>query len=248
MKRFVTISMRNGVVGIFAIAISMAVLNVASPAGAAVLNVDWKGGSGDQGAPAYDGLGAAPDAPGNTTWNGLCTLAVPDWGLASDLVYSDGSAAAGVTIQKNGIHGGRTTVGELTLFDGSTGMYHTLPPQAVSIDICGLNDSSIYDVYLIVGSYYMKPSSRADFTINGVTKSINGHSVYDSFVEDTNYIKFVNQSSTDGELNIGFFGTGYPDAPAWAGMQLVEVPEPGALMLLTTGLVSLLCYAWRRRK
>jgi hypothetical protein len=36
--------------------------------------------------------------------------------------------------------------------------------------------------------------------------------------------------------------------PGGAGLSASIVPEPGTLILLVTGLLGLLCYAWRKRK
>ncbi|MCD4728661.1 MAG: PEP-CTERM sorting domain-containing protein [Pirellulales bacterium] len=37
--------------------------------------------------------------------------------------------------------------------------------------------------------------------------------------------------------------------PAWIdNYVLAKIPEPGTLVLLATGLIGLLCYAWRKRK
>ena len=33
----------------------------------------------------------------------------------------------------------------------------------------------------------------------------------------------------------------------WAGFQVASVPEPSTLVLLASGLIGLLCYAWRKR-
>ena len=42
-----------------------------------------------------------------------------------------------------------------------------------------------------------------------------------------------------------------PDSAGWIDNYVLDdpkVPEPGTLVLLATGLIGLLCYAWRKRK
>ena len=251
MRRFVTIS-KTGIVGILAIAVFVAVLSVASPASATVLNIDWIGNTG-AGSPAYVGLGPAPDGSGNTTWNGLETYGSPSTQLHTDLVYSDGSAATGITILEDPRIGAgyRYGAGGLSLFDGfvdqswDAAEENRLPS---SITVGGLNDSLTYDVYVIQAHTWTSGYTGTwDVTVGGASQSFPGSGTVDSFVLDDNYKKFTGASSTGGELVIGWFGSSVDNS--WvSGMQLVEIPEPSALCLLTGGLLGLLAYAWRKRR
>ena len=222
MKRFVTTSMWNVIVGILAIAMFAAVLNVASPANAAIVNVDWLGNGS---ASAYVGLGAAPDSAGNTTWNGIVTTG-PDLNWYGGLLNSDGSVS-GTGIQLGGLGSGyRFASGGLSLFDGYTSLHATLPPAPVDATFTGLDVSAKYDLYLYAAHAWFGSAARADFTVNGVTQSINGNIVTGSFVLGTNYVKFANQSCDPStNLNVNFMGTGHPNAPMWSGVQLAEVPD-----------------------
>ena len=57
-------------------------------------------------------------------------------------------------------------------------------------------------------------------------------------------------SFATGLLNIGGRGDGTLNVAGTMSYFKIEgtVPEPGTIVLLTTGLVGLLCYAWRKRK
>jgi hypothetical protein len=243
MKRFVVSSMRNGMAGTLAIAMFLVAMNVASPAGAEVLNVVWRG-QGYQPRVSYTGLGAAPDLAANTTWNNLDTGDSGNSQTITDLVYSDSSAATGISIQLNAVSsftpGGSPT---LALFNGQLNANSNASP--VSIDVHGLTASPKYDLYLYSARAAFAPDPT-DFTVNAVTQSLPGSANTSSFVLGDNYVKFLAQSPTGGTLNVTFGGG------VWGGtfnaMQVVGVPEPGTMVFLVTGLLGLLVYAWRKRK
>lgn len=72
---------------------------------------------------------------------------------------------------------------------------------------------------------------------------------YDAGGNLANYVKF---SLTSAELDTGFIiradgvmGGAYG---SMSGIQFVQTPEPSTLMLLATGVIGLLCYAWRKRR
>ena len=241
MKRFVTISTWNGVVGILAIAMFAAVLSVASPANAAIVNVDWMGHAGG---PAYVGLAGAPDAVGNTTWNSIITPTAPDSNFYGDLLYSDGSVS-GVGIQNALLGTGyRAAANGWNLFEGYTSLATYSIPAAVTWT--GLNPDALYDVYLY-SSHPWGVGSVANFTVNGVTQTVTMGTNVSSFVLGDNYVKFASQSPAGVYLQVVLSGDGTLP-PMFSGMQLVEVPEPGTLALLTANLVGLLAYAWRKRR
>lgn len=53
---------------------------------------------------------------------------------------------------------------------------------------------------------------------------------------------------TDRIASFAITSEGKPGYGCWDNVQLYAIPEPGAIVLLTTGLLGLLCYAWRRGK
>jgi hypothetical protein len=234
-------------------------LSVASEAGAEVLNVNWRG-SGTGGIPFgsvtrvnYTGLGAAPDDAENTTWNNLDTPGDRGNYTYENLVYSDGSAATGVSIQGNNIAGFTPDGATLALFQGQINAHHTIP-RFMSIDITGLNDSYAYDVYLYSarGDYV---AEKTLFTIGGNTKTAPGSSNTSTFVESVaggpgNYVTFLAQSPIDGVLNIRLDGGSDPNVGGvWSGLQVVVVvPEPGTVAYSVTGMLGLLTYARRKRR
>lgn len=241
MKRFVTIRMWNAVVGILAIVVFAGVLSLASPANATVINVDWLGH--DAGPAAYSGQGAAPDT--GTTWNGVATLislGQPMTFTVADLKLSDGSAST-IDLEVRDMGSGyRAPAGGLSLFDGYTQNPGANPPPHPdsSFAFTGLSGTN-YDLYLI-SSHPWTPGGV--YTVNGITKTLTASTNVSTFVENDNYVLYTGLTPIAGELEIHL---AYP-AGHLSGVQLSEVPEPGTLALLATGLIGLLAYAWRKRR
>jgi len=94
-------------------------------------------------------------------------------------------------------------------------------------------------------------NSACSFTLtatfqDGTAASWNQTNFKDTFVEGTfSYHSDTAQSLdmtfnlTNPTINMGIMG---------AAVAAVPTPEPGTLLLLSAGLVGLLCYAWRKRK
>ncbi|MBU4273351.1 MAG: PEP-CTERM sorting domain-containing protein [Planctomycetes bacterium] len=90
------------------------------------------------------------------------------------------------------------------------------------------------------------------YSVGGVVKEIVLWSSGGVLTEGGNYAKFINLAP-DGsnQIVISAIATGTPgvlDIITFNGLQLVAVPEPSTVVLLVTGLIGLLCYAWRKRR
>lgn len=248
MKRFVTVSARGCIAGVFAVALFSAALIAVDSAEASVLNVCWNG-QGYTAIKTYSGSGAAPDSAANTTWNNVATTD-HDTLTLTNLVFSDNTAATGVSIQLNGVYsftpGGSPA---LNLFNGHINAATADTPSVpyVSLDVKGLDDSKKYDLYLYSARAAFSPDPT-DFTVNDVTQSLAGSANTSSFVLGDNYVRFLQQSSTNGALNITFGGGAW--GGVFSGMQVVGVtatPEPGTLAIGVTAVLAMAAYAWRKR-
>ena len=109
------------------------------------------------------------------------------------------------------------------------------------------------------GIYGANPSTP--ITLNGIsgagyhTYSIvydpGGSTEYAQlFVDDLYQTNLVGSTSNTGSSR---FLWGCSDAGAvadanWSSVKLSTIPEPGSLLLLTTGVVGLLAYTWRKRR
>ena len=149
---------------------------------AGVVNIDLNLG----GTPTYSGLGAAPDAPGNTTWNGLAVTGGSAPGTAtasstySGLVFSDNSPSGlGVTIRRTNqsdTPGGTQSSGNAAadLLRDYVVVNSGDPGTKLSgtITISGLAAGTTYDLYLYgAGS---QTEQNTAFTIDGTTLQTAG--------------------------------------------------------------------------
>ncbi len=177
-------------------ALFSAVLASAPVAQAEVLNVNFAGGDG---AATYTGQGALSD-PGHDAWN---NLAVPPGAHNfGSLVWSDGTAATDVTVQTT--YTNPATLGPygIGLFNGSINIGSG---GGATVTIGGLTPGVAYDVYLYSAANYTFFGTL--FSMNSVDSAKLGPSAGDnesitSFVENGNYVKFLNQTAVGGTLSI----------------------------------------------
>lgn len=241
MKRSARNVVSISILGAFVAAALLAAMTAASSAEASVLNVAWRG-DGYTTRIDYTGLGAATDAAANTVWNNLDT-ASGGTSTISSLVYSNGAAATGVSIQLNGANcftpGGSPT---LALFNGQLNGPNSA--TNASIDVQGLSTATTYDVYLYSARAAFSAESTT-FTINGNSQTLPGSNNTSEFVLGDNYCKFSGVPAAGGTINIAFGGGAY--GGDFSAMQIVGVPEPGTLALAVAGAFALIAYAWRKR-
>jgi hypothetical protein len=87
----------------------------------------------------------------------------------------------------------------------------------------------------LVGTGYGTPDYSLKITLNGVDWTLTNHL----------------RGSTNNNLPIsyiGFFGRSGTIDGDFLVDNVAVIPEPGSIVLLVTGLIGLVCYAWRRQK
>ena len=246
MKRFAMVSLRERFAGTIAIAFCVAAMAFANSANASVLNMCWNGHDSAV-YKTYAGPGAAPDSATSTFWNNVGTFGQDNSSTLTGLKCSNSAAVADVSIQLNNVYSFTSVCDGLALFNGQLNASTGGTSNYVSLDINGLDNSKTYDLYLYSARTTYGADST-DFVVNGVTKTLVSTNV-SNFVPGDNYTTFLAQSPTSGTLRVTFGGGTY--GGVFSAMQIVgvsDVPEPGTVIILSTGLIGLLAYAWRKRK
>ncbi|MES9883981.1 MAG: hypothetical protein ABW185_24295 [Sedimenticola sp.] len=223
------------VTNLFKYLLAAALLMGAGVVASATLNVDF----GIGGTNVYNGLGAAPDAAANTVWNGL------DQDGGSTLLYSDGSAATGISVATD-IMG---TAGQ-PFSDGGNALmgdriFRKVGWTQFDVTISGLSAGS-YDLY-VYGSHTNYDSL---YTVDGKSDfSLGVNSDY-PFVHHDNYAYIDGVIvPLSGEVVItvdNYLGADGSAAAVIGGFQLTSVPVPGAAILFGTGLIGLVGFARKR--
>ena len=189
-------------------------------------------------------------------------------GSATNLKLSDGSTAALTTVNWSwGGHGGSGTDGEGS--DGTMMFSSHWDPYSHAYTVDGIVDLTLtvtdipfptYDVY-----FYTRDAGAADrggvVTANGEEVAIEMFSSFDGFPQYVqssdpppwststtvgSYVLFTDLSG-DLTLTTDAFNTPHPRLRT-SGIQIVEVPEPGTLVLLSFGVVLLVGFVRRKRK
>ena len=145
--------------------------------------------------------------------------------------------------------------GPLTNLFGNYANYYTgTTPQTSAngpgFTIGGLATNGIYSLYLYSCSGKWANNFN-DFLVGGVQKNLT-NSTDTSFVQNNNYVKFSGLTpASDGTISGTYWGGLGVDGNYNAilnGLQIVQtgtLPEPSTIVLVATGLLSLLAYAWR---
>lgn len=229
------------------------VLATSMVAQAGVINVDFNNNRfGDPSTVTYNGTTAIDNA---TSYGFNQIMADNLTGGSSILKYAAGSglgADSGVTVT--------LSTGSANTNTASTGFAPNLfrdgpfAPTSGSgrtFTLSGLSTSETYDLYLYGSQADAYAGYGVDFTINGVTKSTTGAGGQGQFVNGVNYVKYAGLTTGTGTISgswNGFASMGYEGMFNGFTLSFGEVPEPSAVVLLITGLIGLLCYAWRKRK
>jgi hypothetical protein len=177
----------------------------------------------------YTGIGMAADS--GTYWNEVAT------GSYSNLKASDGVTDTGIGVSTTYARPYRNNWPNNLLRDrliwsaGRPGS-STIP----AINISGLDVGTPYDIYLYAGYY------AQTYTINGVPKSLTGAGYtldQPSWTESVQYVYFPGVIAEDGAINIEIYNTAQADGQTdtvVSGMQIQQVPVPGAVLLGIFGL------------
>lgn len=219
----------------------------AHTAEAEVINIDFQRFADIAGGGTFDQLGAAPDAPGNTTWN---SVQFDDIASPISLVNSSGAASAIELVSHtttNNMFGSLQTTGAqvangsdasplhdahnllrefITQFGGST----------ATLTLGGLDSNTVYDFYLYGGGNNAGDDIR--FSINGNTQDTTGVvAATTALTLGEDYVVFTGIApDTNGQIAVDW--QSIPSGAAgFYGLQIVgtPIPEPATLTLLALG-------------
>ena len=177
------------------------------------------------------------------------------------LQASDGSGGAlgtttavTVSIGENGggvSHGGPTGYFAWQLFDAY--QYQNAAHPAPTFSINNLVAGHSYDLYLygMEANYDTYGASFTVANVGGGTQTTTG-ALLDHFAAGANYVKYSGVvADLNGQITGSYTWSEHSNDMGFNGFTLVgplASPEPCSLVLLATGLLGLLAYAWRKRR
>ena len=241
--------MKRSIFKLAAVLAFVSVSMVVARTEAVVLNVDFNVIDPDLAdAGTYVGLGAAPDAPANTTWNGMAHDGSSTSVSAANILASDGSVTPfDVSLVADNPN--------LNYYESTTTSANIAPAllndflyingaNNCRLTISQLNPGT-YDLYVYAqnaGHSSQSLTFNVDIGGSQTASTVNSGNPA-SFIQGNNYMLFTNLTPVAGSISGYWPGAGN----GINGFQLVEVvvPEPGLAMLLGAG--GLLIWARRRR-
>lgn len=245
---------------VFGLSIAVILFAPAAVSLADLVNVDIDtSGIGSPSAGTYSGTAAA----GGGTWNSFNVTQYPNNHESGILVNSEGNATSAafgtdvkITLGPSGFNGhdwlsgGVPNWGTDLVCDGLYTMGSTSSTGG-SWTISGLVAGTNYDLYLYgqAGDTY---GNTTNVKIGEVTKTSTNPGTpllsVSTYLEDRNYVKFSSVAADGSGTISALVWDASGSAGMFNGFQISEIPEPGTLALLATGLLGLLAYAWRKRK
>jgi hypothetical protein len=220
---------------------------------ASVINVDF-GPDNNSDSGVYSGVAVAPDM--GTVWNdirpgasypALTTVAYTSAALVDSLgsvtgvtltvqpdffAYDEGLAQSGVN----------SVIAAALLHDYIfTSAANGATSFNVSID--GLIPGGIYDLYL----YSHTGAQASTFIVDGVSKSVVNSAAPTAWTLGDNYQVFNGVAAASGTINVTVTGSAGPYYGVLNGLQVVPVPEPSAIALLSVAAFGLAAFSWRKR-
>lgn len=227
------------VLAIAVIGIAVATTAQADYLPANVVNIDFNGyrGSESLGLTYSGAMVAFGPAGSGTTWNGI-TIDSVHYGdnqtVGGSPLRNSANGASSVVVTVAGVGGDNQGAGSVPTAIAALVSDYTF--GTTSITISGLGSATAADIY-----FYIRNGSTAPI-LGGVTATDLGNIV--NAVGGGNWDTYrAHVVATNGTITT--------TTPTWyvlSGMSIATVPEPGMLALLSVGLVSLLAYAWRKRK
>ena len=192
--------------------------------------------------PTYAGLGAAPDAPTNTFWNGFAAVDSSNMVPPSQYFASDGSATTFTLALGTGFFAG--DAGSSSAAPDLMRDYFNTAFAPRSVAIGGLTPNGQYDLYLYGGG----DGRRGYFTVNGLTQeTIFGNASTTTLTLGEDYVFFpAVTADSSGAINFTWGTPASSDTRFFNGLQVQAVPEPSTMCLFTVAAIGLAVAARKR--
>jgi hypothetical protein len=239
------------------LSLSLVVAMLATDSSAAVISINFTDGGPGMGNSTAGKIAGVVEAGFWETAQSV-TTAKNDTNVSN--LRDDSGAYTGVSLSKTGIWGAGSYQASTTGFNTGTALQSNVMMENFTdtnggtLTVSGLGYSK-YDVYVYTARNDASESSSysigSDTFYHASAATFSGPFAQYTFADRTtaeanrgvgNYAKFSNITGSSFTLTVGNFGS-------WStvnGMQIVEVPEPSTLSLVTLALLGLIGFGRRR--